>query len=66
MATGKTRPWRCPHCRAQLGTIHYQRGAPPALHPEWAVCCLVRGGVVSFLCPECYQVVEWRERRPAV
>ena len=65
MATAKTRPWNCPRCRAPLGTIRYERATPPALHPEQAVCFLVRGGVVSFVCPECRQVVEWRERRPA-
>jgi hypothetical protein len=65
MATAKSRPWRCPHCQAQLGVVTYGRGTPPALHPERAVCVLVRGGVVSFRCPDCNQAVEWRERRPA-
>jgi predicted RNA-binding Zn-ribbon protein involved in translation (DUF1610 family) len=65
MGTDKTRAWRCPHCGAELGTVRFERGAPPALHPERAVCVLVRGGVVSFLCPDCNKVVEWRERRPA-
>ncbi len=64
MATAKTRPWCCPHCRAQLGVVTYERGTPPALHLDHARCVVVRGGVVSFACPVCAGVAEWRVRRP--
>ena len=64
MVTVKTRPWRCSHCQAQLGVVCYQRGMPPALHPQRAACHMVRAGVVSFICPDCNGLVEWRERRP--
>ncbi len=58
----KTRIWRC-WCGAELGTIAYRRGQPTALHPS-APCLSVQAGVVSFRCPACGQVMEWRERRP--
>ena len=61
----RTRLWSCSGCGAQLGVILYERRKPPALYPLPQVLCLtVRAGVVSFQCPQCRAVVEWRERRP--